>query len=496
MKTTIFSGVVVISTLFFSCTKQIEYGQYIETKCLIEISEELASSGKFSYGYMTVPEFHNTPGSKPIELAVAVFKCRQDSALYEPLVLNSGGPGMSNMEDFIPTLDGPFGDLILNERDAVIIELRGLKYARPNLQTPELDKLQIEMLDEHLTAAEVIRIYSDTIEAIQKRFADEGINLSAYNYWETASDVAFVMEQLGYEKYFVFGSSAGTILAQYLLMDHSEHLAGLVLNAVVDIGPGFNNMYVACIDKLESLFMEVERTEKYTKAYPDLKKRFLNTLDALNESPDLITVNLPGQEGTYDIVLNGDRISLWLFSEMYWNTQLPLSIHKIINRDYSELIDRPGFFFPMQTFSNGSSWSMILNGWPDPTAEQVPTEGEYKAFVEGMSTMIYGPSFMMKMRDIWQVDYLSDQSKPMATNVPTLMLNGEEDIFCLSQHAQELSDSFERSYCYIFKGIAHSPVDAGPCGIMLIKQFLDNPLVEPDASCLEDFKNEYEYVLP
>lgn len=279
-------------------------------------------------------------------------------------------------------------------------------------------------------------------------------------------------------------------------MDHSEHLAGVVMNAVIDIDPGLNNMYVASIEKLDSIFMELERTEKYVEAYPDLKERFLITLDALNESPDMITVSLPGQEETYDIVLNGDRISVWLFGQMYWNTQLPLTIHKIVNRDYSELIENPGIFFPLQNFSNGSSWSMILNGWPDPTPEQLPTDSEYKSFLEGMSTMVYGPYFMMKMREIWQVYYVSDRSKTMATNVPTLMLNGEEDHLCLSKHAQELSDSFEKSYCYIFKGVAHSPVDAGPCGIMLIKQFLDDPHMAPDASCIEEFKSEYEYVLP
>ena len=496
MTTTIFSAIIAISTLFFSCTKQIEYGQFTQSKCPIEIPEELANSGKFTYGYMTVPEFHDTPGSKAIELAVAVFKCNQDSALYKPLILNSGGPGQSNIDDFVPGLFGPIGNLFLNERDVVVIELRGLKYSRPNLNTPELEQLQVELLDENLSADEVFRIYRDTIVSIQKRLTDAGVNLSAYNYWETASDLVFVMEQLGYEKFFAFGSSSGSIVAQHLLMDHSEHIAGIVMNAVVDLEPGFNNMYVHTIEKLDKIFKEVEQNETYAAAYPDLKERFLNTLDELNESPDMITVSLRGQEETYDIALNGNRISVWLFGQMYWNTQLPLSIHKIINRDYSEIIENPGVIFPLQSFSLGSFWSMVMNGWPDPTPEQFPADSEYKTFLEGAGTMAFGSYFTMKMRDIWQVDHVSGKIKPMATDVPALVLNGEEDHLCSSQRAQELSDSFENSYCYIFKGIAHSPIDAGDCGIMLMKQFLDNPRVAPDASCLEEFKNEHEYLLP
>jgi hypothetical protein len=142
--------------------------------------------------------------------------------------------------------------------------------------------------------------YSEAIKRTKEEFDKQGIHLSAYNYWETASDLAFVMEKLGYEKFFAFGNSAGTIVAQYLLMEHSDHLAD------------------------------------------------------------------------------------WLFSQMYWNTQLPLSMHKIIQKDYSELLGNPGIFLPLQNFSNGSFWTMLLNGWPDPSEEQLLSGSEWEPFVGGM----------------------------------------------------------------------------------------------------------------
>jgi len=53
----------LISTLLFAVAslamkyQVTEYGIFTETECPIKISEELAFSGKFTFGYMTVPEF-------------------------------------------------------------------------------------------------------------------------------------------------------------------------------------------------------------------------------------------------------------------------------------------------------------------------------------------------------------------------------------------------------------------------------------------------------
>lgn len=496
MKSAIYSIIFILVSLSFTCIAQGEYGIFAEAECPIIISDELASSDKFTFGYMTVPEFHRKPGSQTLELAVAIFKCKQEQATKAPLILNSGGPGMSNLEDFVPTFDSPLGAFFLQERDVVIIELRGLQHSRPSLYTAELERIQVDLLDQHLNAEELISEYSDAIRHAKEEFDKQGIDLSAYNYWETASDLAFVMEKLGYEKFFAFGNSAGTIVAQYLLMEHSEHLAGLVLNAVANVPPGFNNMIVTSVAKLESIFAELVENEIYAKAYPDLKMRFLNTLVQLNDSPDTISVRFHGAEKDSRIVLNGDRVVDWVFSQMYWNTQLPLSMHKIIHRDYSELIGNPGIFLPLSNFSNGSFWTMLLNGWPDPTEDQLLIGTEWDPFVEGMSTMVFSQPFVMQIRDILEVEYQPGHIKPMPTHVPTLMLNGGEDHVCLADSTRKLAESFDNAYCYIFEGIAHSPIDAGECGIMMMKQFLDNPQEAPNASCVEEFMIGPEYILP
>jgi hypothetical protein len=62
-------------------------GKYILTTYLIPVPLGLVDSGKFTYGFIKVPEAHIKQNGNTIELAVAVFECTSDSATHEPLVL-------------------------------------------------------------------------------------------------------------------------------------------------------------------------------------------------------------------------------------------------------------------------------------------------------------------------------------------------------------------------------------------------------------------------
>ncbi|WP_430815547.1 alpha/beta fold hydrolase [Carboxylicivirga sp. RSCT41] len=484
-------SIAFVICIAMACSSKESAPFLVEETCPIEVPEDLIASGKFKYGYVKVPEFHNKPNGRQLELAVAVFKCLGDSATHPPFVLNTGGPGLSNIDNFVP-LFADAGQLFLNNRDVVIIELRGLKYSKPYLNTPEIVNLQNYLVDKHLTADETLTLYCDSIKSAYLRFNKQGINLSAFNYKETVSDIVYVMNHLDYDTFSLFGSSAGTIVAQQLMMDYPEKLEAVMLNAVVDMNFALNGMYANTINMLEKIFDEVENNEQYASAYPNLKQRFLATLEKLNTGPVTILTKRPGTEEECRVVINGDRVSLWLFMEMYWNTQLPLSMHKIIEGDYSELINNPRAFFPIEDFSNGLSFSSIIAGWPKADDSQLFLDSEYSGFINGLKTLMFGPLFMDEIRKFWHVNDISEQYQTMATNVPTLILNGKCDHVCPYGYAEKLASQFEHAQCFVFDGIAHSPVDYGDCGIMLIKQFIDNPYSELNGACVQAFKAGYQ----
>jgi pimeloyl-ACP methyl ester carboxylesterase len=225
-----------------------------------------------------------------VELAVAIFKCRADSVSQDPLVLCAGGPGLSNIDDFVPGLVGGLGNLFLNTRDVVIIESRGLKYSKPYLNVPGFEQLQLSLLEKNLTADQTINMYLDTLQVAYDRFTAQGIDLSAINSLEISNEIAYVMEQLGYEQFSMFGTSYGTEVVQYMLMNHADRLNSVVMNGTMDTSLGGYHMHTSLIEILESLFNTIEADPIYSEAYPNLKKRFLEKISELNLKPETIQI--------------------------------------------------------------------------------------------------------------------------------------------------------------------------------------------------------------
>ena len=211
----------------------------------------------------------------------------------------------------------------------------------------------MELLSKNLTAEETVLKYMDTLQSTYDRFNRQGVNLSAFNNYEIANDIVFVMENLNYQKFSVFGASFGTLVVQHLLLNHSEHIESAVMNAVVDVNHCFSNMHTNSIKTLDVIFERCEKDEEIRQAFPELKNRFLALIEKLNESPDTILVRRPGTNKMHNMVLNGNRLSVWIFAQMYWNTQIPLTLSKLFAGDYSEIIQSPHILFPLQNFSNG-----------------------------------------------------------------------------------------------------------------------------------------------
>ena len=61
MKTITFLSLVILSVIFVGCTQKNNIGTFVKAPCPIDVPEGLEESGKFAFGYMEVPEFHEEP---------------------------------------------------------------------------------------------------------------------------------------------------------------------------------------------------------------------------------------------------------------------------------------------------------------------------------------------------------------------------------------------------------------------------------------------------
>ena len=241
------STILVVLFSLSGCTHapNPDIGKFKPAQCPVPLPEESGLENIFEFGYITVPEQHAKLSGPVIQIAVARFKSLSDNPQPDPIVLNTGGPGDSNLDQFIPFMATPAGKVFLSQRDVVIIELRGLRYSKPALICDEVYEAQLDMLSRDIKSEESDQVLLNAMRASYDRFLKQGINLSAFNNVETAADIDLIMTSLGYNSFNLFGSSAGTIIAQHVMRDYPERLRSGILNAAVPLGqPFFRDMMI------------------------------------------------------------------------------------------------------------------------------------------------------------------------------------------------------------------------------------------------------------
>jgi pimeloyl-ACP methyl ester carboxylesterase len=465
-----------------------DIGRYESIECPLPVPAERT----VACGMISVPERHARPHGPVIHLAVAQFTSPNPDAAPDPLVLNNGGPGDSNFEGFFPVLASPLGDALLAERDVVIIELRGLYHSRPHLVADEVFEEQLAMIGQDVSGPEANARLLEAMQRTQARFIDEGIDLPAYNHVEMAADIDFVLTELGYGQFNLFGTSAGTMVAQDVMRGYSDRLRAVVLNAAVPDGPAlFEEMFLNAARSLQTYFTMCDADAACAAAYPDAEARFLRLLSELNTAPVELRVahRITGDSTT--LVLNGDKLASWTFVSLYWNTQIVRSLDRFTRGDYTEIQNDPGIFFPMPRFAYALGYSALVAANPDFTAAVEPVPEGYQPFVNGLA-LFFSPHLMEASRELWKDERASwETTAPLVSDAPTLILNGALDHVIPKDDLDRLASGLANSHVFIFEGVAHAPVDVGDCALTMMMAFLADPSTAPDATCMADYRQTF-----
>jgi pimeloyl-ACP methyl ester carboxylesterase len=488
---------LVLPLLLLSCRPSIDpnLGVFRPAPCPLEIPEGSRAGLKVDCGYVTVPERHAMQSGPVLEIAVARFPSTGQIPEPDPLVLNTGGPGDSNMDEFFGALSGAPGESIVAKRDAVIIELRGLPHSRPSLVCEEVYQAQEGMVEQDLKGAEANEILLAGMRDCHDRLVREGVNLSAFNNVETAADIAMIMTALGYDRFNLFGSSAGTLVAQHVMRDYPERVRSVVLNATVAMGnPFLKEMIPNAARALQRLFRMCEEDDACRAAYPEMEKRFLAYLDELNRTP--VTVQLVSPDSGVDVsfVLNGDRLATWIFASMYGNTQIPATLKRLMGGDYTELQKSAQIFFPLRRFAYGLSYSIFLAEYMDFEPDDTRIEDKYAAYADGIS-LFFGAHLLAQAQSVWKVEPVDRRlSRPFESDIPTLLLNGELDHVLPPAYIERITAHWSNSHVFVFPGVAHSPIDSHGCAYAMALAFVDDPATAPDGSCLKGLKHAFALI--
>ncbi len=435
-------------------------------------------------GYVTVPEQYSNPDGPTIRLAVAIIASSTSSAASDPLVMLQGGPGGSTIDTYLQEL--MFGGELPFNRDIILFNQRGTRYSEPYLACPEFLELTIENIGRVLPDEEEQQLANEALQTCRNRLVEEGVNLSAFDSVENAADVDAIREALGYEQINLYGVSYGSTLALHVMRNHPEGLRSVILDAVA---PPQINFLVEVPESQDraftTLFDACATDPACNAAYPDFEETFFGLIERLNAEPVTIQLTDPETQTTYDAVLDGDSLFESSFQMLYPSFLLPFLPEIIYAADagrYDALAQIVSLIVFERTLTHGMYLSVVCAEDADFSVSDLDLAGVHPKIAELGEA---DAESLLETCDLWNVEPLGPPiDAPVNSEIPSLILSGQFDPITPPAFATAAAATLPQSYEYVFPNTAHGAALSGECPNQIIRDFLANPSIAPDADCI------------
>jgi pimeloyl-ACP methyl ester carboxylesterase len=434
---------------------------------------------------LVVPENRAKPESAYIQLHVAVFQSVIESPEPDPVVHLAGGPGSSSL-DVAGYMLGQGLDAILERRDFILFDQRGTGYSQPRLDCPERNALTAVLLSGALSDEGSFQAIVDAFHQCRDRLKVQGIDLTAYNSAASAADLNDLRIALGYQQFNLYGVSYGTRLALTVVRDYPGAVRSVVLDSTYPLEV---NLYTALAPNAERafsvLFDDCAADPTCNASYPDLRTVFYNLVNQLNANPATLSLSVGGTE--YPVLLTGDLLIDVLFVGLYnpvVTASMPKMIYQVQRGEYSILRNRLSLYFDTS--------SALGMGTSVQCAEEIPFNSANDAFAaaQGVQPTVaaFFPQSVQYLFTVCQ-DWTGiapdpRENQPVTSAIPTLVLAGEFDPITPPAWGQMTAGHMSNSYYFEFPGNGHWVTRSSRCALSMAMSFWDNPLSQPEASCL------------
>lgn len=438
-------------------------------------------------GYLVVPEDRSKPDGAQVRLHVAIFRSRSNDPRPDPLIYLTGGGGGNELDNTIRYLDDG-NDVILDERDFIMYNQRGAKYAKPYLQCKGYAEFMAELVPQNLPREEAdareIEFYLDCRDSLLER----GIDLNMYNTAVNADDLNDLRIALGYDQVNIYGTSYGARLALEVLRAHSEHIRSAIIDSVYPPNVHFYSDYwLNSWHTFEHIFEACKADADCRERYPDIEDTLYQVLDDLHANPRTMVY----RAGSSEITLNHDDAvfvdAMYLFPYVSEPGMVPVMIQRAGQGNFSVIesfIPWAMSVVPSDSIADGVQASILCREeTPFDSYERMVELGEQMPPQIARGSV---SSFNYDLCALWGVDAADAAVKePVVSDVPTLILAGEFDPITPPLWARLAAETLSHSYYYEFPALGHGIMRSNRCGFKIGLQFLTDPATEPDASCID-----------
>ena len=491
---------VPVLLILVSCSSSNELpmlSQFESTAC----KHTLEANSTTRCGYLIVPEDRSNPDNgRKLKLYVAIYKSLSGSSNNPPLFYLTGGPGASTAgayDAFESTASANyFRQNFGGERDLVVIDQRGTNNSDPALYcSEELGPLrnQVYGISYHDAAAMRIQAFATCYSRLQA----QGVNLSAYDSLENATDVRDMALLLGFEKFNIYGASYGTRLSMMTMKHYPERIQSVVLDSILppEVNP-FEQETPGILYAFRTFFAAAKGK------YPALETQFYEMMDNLETTPvDVIGHHYNSSGNPIDnIVVNvsGDKLAAYLVAKLKqtpYEKGLPKTISAMYaSGDYGLVADawvsNIDFFFPDGGPGSGSpSVAMYNSIFSADDAYYTSPQKIEQVISQNVSNASIASYLRVNFIDmepgvlgLWPVEPLPfRESDPVISDIPTLMLVGTLDTATPEIFSRPSAAFLSRSFYFpILSGHATAYLE---CVDQMINAFVKDPRVSPANAC-------------
>jgi pimeloyl-ACP methyl ester carboxylesterase len=430
-------------------------------------------------GYLVVPEDRSQPAGPQIRLHVAVLKSTSEHPEPDPVVHLVGGPGGSLLDDVVPYLRRG-GDEILKTRDYIMFNQRGTHYAEPFLACPGRTDLDRALAEAGTTLEERNERQVAFLLDCQDDLLEQGINLSAYNSAESAADVNDLRLALGYEQINLYGISYGSRLALTMMRDHPQGIRSAIIDAVLPPQANLNQDIALNVHRaLKAVFEDCASDLTCGQAHPDVEATFYRVVDELNAKPASLYL------GDGWVVVDGYTFAETFFQLLYSTDAIPWIPYLIDEAGRGEYPELSIFAVPdRSTWGTGMRYSVWCR--EEMAFETLDEALALAAELPPLFGDLFADAYDWTVCASWQAGVADPiENQAVASDIPTLILSGRYDPVTTPAWGRLAAETLPNSFAYEFPNVAHGVMRSNRCALQIGLQFLDDPTVEPDTSCLD-----------
>ncbi len=453
---------------------KLHYGQIAFEPCALAAPG--GSSVEAQCATLAVPEDHDIPDGRKIDLAVALVPAR-GMAEADPIYMIAGGPGQSAIESF-PALANAFSDVRRN-RHVILVDARGTGGSNP---------LQCPGFSDEATLADPANETPEAVVRLTEACRDELAKTSDLRFYTTGDhirDLDLVRRKIGVERINLVGVSYGTRVAQQYAAAYPRYTRSLVLDSVAPNTLVLGQDHARNLeDALDAQFQRCRASEACLTNLGDPRRQLTlvrERLQAGGIAPVRYRDPVSG-EWREEVPRYGHLMGLL---RMYayqpsMAATLPLLLHEASQQRYESLLAQSRMLSSQMGDMIAMGMSLSVS-----CSEDV---AEFRSDAADADTVLGNQlvDLMQQQCAVWPKGRRAEGFRaPLSGEVPVLAVSGELDPVTPPRYGDDVVATLPNGRHLVLPGQGHSVLGTG-CMPKLFAQFIES--ADPkalDASCLD-----------